>query len=203
MYQRTRGTGMNPLWVLIGVNVIIFITTLIDQQNVIFNRFALIPVILGQQPWTLLTYMFLHAGWYHIIFNMITLYFFGTFTIALVGETAFLTTYFVGGIVGGLVFYLFALIPSPLFQNSYYSGVVGASGAIYALGGFLVVMRPNIRVITFPIPIPMPLWVAILIGFVLISFIPGIAWQAHLGGLVYGLAVGFYFRQRERKGRYY
>jgi membrane associated rhomboid family serine protease len=46
------------------------------------------------------------------------------------------------------------------------------------------------------------LWVAILIGFVLVSFYPGVAWQAHLGGIVYGAAVGFYFRQRERRGRY-
>ena len=201
MYRRSRGFNLNPLWVLIGVNVIIFVTTLIDRQGLIYGRFALQPFTLGQHPWTLLTYMFLHGGWSHIIFNMITLYFFGTFTIALVGETAFLTTFFVGGIMGGLVFYLFSFVP--LFENNYYALLVGASGALYALGGFLVAMRPNTRVITFPLPIPMPLWVAILIGFVLVSFIPGVAWEAHLGGLIYGLLVGWYFRRRETKGRYY
>jgi membrane associated rhomboid family serine protease len=56
------------------------------------------------------------------------------------------------------------------------------------------------RVFIFPIPVPMPLWVAIIGGSILISFLPGIAWQAHLGGLVAGLLCGYYFR---KKGRYY
>jgi membrane associated rhomboid family serine protease len=201
MNRSNRGLSMSPLWVLIGVCIIIFITTLINEGP-IFNRFALVPREIGQQPWTLITYMFLHGGWSHILFNMITLYFFGTFTLQLVGETAFLTTFFVGGIFGGLVFILFSYIPLPYFQNSSYAYVVGASGAIYALGGLLMVMRPNTRVVTFPIPIPMPLWIAILIGFVLVAFNPGIAWQAHLGGIIYGAAVGYYFRQKERRGGY-
>jgi membrane associated rhomboid family serine protease len=192
MINRTnRRSGINPIWVLIGVTVVIFIAELINQ-NSIFQRFGLVPAEVGQQPWTIFTYIFVHAGWSHIIFNMITLYFFGTFAMALIGETAFLTTYFIGGIAGGLVY----IALSALMGNSY-SLVVGASGAIYALGGLLMVLRPNTRVITFPIPIPMPLWIAILIGFVLVSFMPGVAWQAHLGGLIYGAAVGYYFRRRE------
>jgi membrane associated rhomboid family serine protease len=195
-YRPYRRPGINPLWVLIGVNVVVFLATLINP-DVIYLRFGLIPSNIGQEPWTIFTYMFVHAGWTHIIFNMITLYFFGTFSMALVGETAFLVTYFVGGIVGGLVFLAF----SPLLGTSN-SIVVGASGAIYALGGLLLVMRPNTKVITFPIPIPMPLWVAILVGFVLVSFIPGVAWEAHLGGILYGAVVGYYYRRRERRGRY-
>ena len=202
-YGRNRGLNVNPLWVIIGVNVVIFLVSILDQRGLIENRFALIPAEIGQQPWTLLTYMFLHASIWHILFNMLTLYFFGTFAVALVGETAFLTTYFVGGIMGGLVFLLFSFIPLSYFQDTQYAAVVGASGAIYALGGLLMVMRPNTKVITFPIPIPMPLWVAILIGFVLVSFYPGVAWQAHLGGILYGAAVGYYFHRRETGGRYY
>ena len=202
-YGRNRGLNVNPLWVIIGVNVVIFLVSILDQRGLIENRFALIPADIGQQPWTLLTYMFLHASIWHILFNMLTLYFFGTFAVALVGETAFLTTYFVGGIMGGLVFLLFSFIPLSYFQDTQYAAVVGASGAIYALGGLLMVMRPNTKVITFPIPIPMPLWVAILIGFVLVSFYPGVAWQAHLGGILYGAAVGYYFHRRETGGRYY
>jgi membrane associated rhomboid family serine protease len=192
-YRINRRPGINPIWVLIGVNVVIFFASLIDP-NIILQRFGLVPATIGKEPWTLFTYMFVHAGWSHIIFNMITLYFFGTFVMALIGETAFLTTYFVGGIAGGLVYMAF----SSLMDNSY-SMVVGASGAIYSMGGLLMVLRPNTRVITFPIPIPMPLWIAILIGFVFVSFLPGVAWQAHLGGLVYGLAIGYYFRRREQR----
>jgi membrane associated rhomboid family serine protease len=202
MNRINRGFNLNPLWVLIGVNVVIFITTLLDSQGLIFTRFALSPIDIGQQPWTLVTYIFLHGGWYHILFNMISLYFLGTFMIQLVGETAFLTTYFIGGIIGGLAFILFSYLPSHYFVLSRYANVVGASGAIYALGGFLMVMRPNVRVVTFPLPIPMPLWVAILIGFVLVSFNPGVAWQAHLGGIVYGAAIGYYYRQKENRNRF-
>jgi membrane associated rhomboid family serine protease len=191
MRYQSRSKGINPIWVILGVNIMVFLATLIDQ-NAIFNRFGLVPITFGHNPWTVFTYMFVHAGWSHIIFNMITLYFFGTFALALVGETFFLITYFVGGIMGGLLYFALA----SLSGNSY-SVLVGASGAIYALGGLLLVMRPNARVITFPIPIPMPLWVAILVGFLLVAFLPGVAWQAHLGGILFGAAVGFYFRRRE------
>ena len=56
-----------------------------------------------------------------------------------------------------------------------------------------MVMRPNVRVMIFPLPIQIPLWIAVLVGFVLVTFFPGVAWQAHLGGILYGAAVGFYF----------
>jgi uncharacterized protein len=195
-YRPYRRPGINPIWVLIGVNFVVFVATLINPES-IYQHFGMIPAFIKDAPWTIFTYMFVHAGWSHIIFNMITLYFFGTFVMALVGETVFLTTYFVGGIAGGLVFFALA----PVFHDMS-AVLVGASGAIYALGGFLMVMRPNTRVMTFPIPIPMPLWVAVLIGFVLVSFIPGVAWQAHLGGIVYGAAIGYYYRRREMRGRY-
>ncbi|MDD5703674.1 MAG: rhomboid family intramembrane serine protease [Dehalococcoidales bacterium] len=190
-YRPYRRQGINPLWVIIGVTLVIFITTLINREA-IYLRFGLIPALIGESPWTIFTYIFVHAGWYHIFFNMLTLFFFGTFTMSLVGETAFLITYFAGGMVGGLFYLAYALfIGNPLVP------MVGASGAVYALGGLLMALRPNTRVITFPIPIPMPLWIAILVGFVMISFFPNVAWQAHLGGLLFGLAVGFYFRRRE------
>jgi membrane associated rhomboid family serine protease len=191
MRYQSRSKGINPIWVILGVNIMVFLATLVDQ-NTIFIRFGLVPITFSHNPWTVFTYMFVHAGWSHIIFNMITLYFFGTFALALVGETFFLVTYFVGGIMGGLLYFAVASL-----SGDSYSILVGASGAIYALGGLLLVMRPNARVITFPIPIPMPLWVAILVGFLLVAFLPGVAWQAHLGGILFGTAIGFYFRRRE------
>jgi membrane associated rhomboid family serine protease len=57
-------------------------------------------------------------------------------------------------------------------------------------------MRPNAKVLMFFV-IPMPLWVGILVGFLLVTFNPGVAWQAHLGGLAYGALVGWYYRRRE------
>lgn len=198
-YGRRSSFYLNPLYVLIGVNTIILIATFINE-NLIFSRFALIPALVGQEPWTLFTYMFLHAGLWHLIGNMITLYFFGIYVIALIGETNFLTTYFIGGIVGALLFFVL----SPLTGTSY-AVCVGASGAIYALGGVLVAMVPKVKVYSLPIPIPLPLWVVIVFGFFITMLLSlevssfNVAWQAHLGGLVYGLAIGYYFRSRRQR----
>jgi membrane associated rhomboid family serine protease len=192
-YRPYRSSGINPIWIILGVNVMVFLASLIDQ-NVIFTRFGLIPVEFSSHLWTVFTYMFVHANWSHIIFNMLTFYFFGTFAMALVGEGYMVITYFVGGIIGGLLYYVMA----PLTHNDF-SVLVGASGAIYSLGGLLLVMRPNARVITFPIPVPIPLWIAILVGFLLVAFLPGVAWQAHLGGILFGAVVGYYFRRRETR----
>jgi uncharacterized protein len=189
-YRRYSQSGISPIWVLIGVNFLIFIATYFDSQNSIFARFALDPSQVGSQPWTLVTYMFLHANWVHIIFNMISLYFLGTFTIYVIGETAFLVVYFMGGIVSGLIILLFAQ-----FINT--GIVVGASGAIFAMGGLLMVLRPNIRVMMFPIPVEIPLWISILISFVIVAFNPGVSWEGHLGGIVYGAAVGYFYKRRE------
>jgi membrane associated rhomboid family serine protease len=135
--------------------------------------------------------MFVHAGFGHIFANMLTLFFFGSYLSRLIGDGRFLITYFGGGILGGIMYILLgpSLIPA-----------IGASGAIYAVAGALVMLRPNLRVLLYFI-VPMPLWVVILVFFVIWSipgFIPGIAWQAHLGGLIFGLIAGYIFRRRER-----
>ena len=137
--------------------------------------------------------MFVHAGFGHIFGNMITLYFFGSFLSQLVGRNKFLMLYFGGGILGNI---LYLLLGDPL------SIAVGASGAVYAVAGALVMMMPNLKVRLYFI-LPMPLWVVVLVFFGLWSipgFMPGIAWQAHLGGLIVGLIAGYFFRKR---GRYY
>jgi membrane associated rhomboid family serine protease len=120
---------------------------------------------------------------------MLTLYFFGSYLSRLVGDRRFLITYFGGGILGNILFILLG----PLFSIA-----IGASGAVFALGGALTVMRPRLTVFVFPIPAPIPLWAAVIGGFVILSFIPFVAWQAHLGGLVFGLIIGYFFRKRER-----
>jgi uncharacterized protein len=190
-YRRDRGTMINPIWLIMGVNLLVLIARYINE-NQIDMHMGLAGITFTHQPWNLLTYMFVHAGILHYFFNMLTLYFFGNYVLSLLGEGRFLLIYFIGGILGGVFFILLA--PSNHM-------VVGASGAIFALGGVLAVMRPNIKVITLPIPVPLPLWIAIMLSFLVLSFLPGVAWQGHLGGLVCGLLMGSYFRQRERRRR--
>ena len=81
-----------------------------------------------------------------------------------------------------------------------YSLAIGASGAVFALGGALAILAPNVKVVVFPIPAKMPLWIAVIGGFVILSFVSGVAWQAHAGGLLTGLAAGLLFK---RENRYY
>ncbi len=110
----------------------------------------------------------------------------------LLGGRKFLTVFLIGGILGNV---LYLLLGEP------FSIAIGASGAVFALGGVLAVMRPKIKVLVFPIPVPLPLWAAVIGGFLIISAFPNVAWQAHLGGLVWGLVIGYFFKKRERTYR--
>ena len=186
-YRSYQGFRLSPILIIVAVNFLLFIATMIFQ-DLIF-RLGLIPAAFWERPWTILTNMFVHAGFWHIFANMLTLYFFGTYLSRLVGDNKFLIVYFGGGILGNI---LYILLAPPL------SVAVGASGAVFALAGALTVMVPKLRVFVFPIPIPIPLWIAVIGGFLILSLLPFVAWQAHLGGLIFGLIAGYFFRRRER-----
>jgi membrane associated rhomboid family serine protease len=190
--------GISPILVIIVANLFIYVLIFIlgkislPLTEKIFLSLALpMPEYFWAQPWTIVTSMFLHTRFWHIFANMITLYFFGTAFNRLVGEKRFLLVYFSGGIIGNIFLLLLAGFAP-------YSVALGASGAVFALAGGLVMMRPKLPVIIFPIPIPVPLWVAVMGGFLLLSFMPSVAWQAHLGGLIVGLIAGYISRRRER-----
>ena len=187
IYRSYRRSGLNPILIIIGINFLLFIATLISRDLIFL--FGLQPASFLERPWTIITSMFIHAGFWHIFANMFTLYFFGSYLFQLVGKSRFLLVYFGGGILGN-IFYLFLGHP--------FIPAVGASGGVFALAGTLVMLRPKLRVFVFPIPIPIPLWIAVIGGFLILSFMPGIAWQAHFGGLIFGLTAGFLFRRRER-----
>lgn len=191
MSYRPRTTNLTPIWVLIAVNFLVFIATTIRPEAI--ELLGVQRATIASQPWTIISAMFTHGGFTHIIFNMITLYFYGMYALSLVGEARFLMVYFIGGLAGNA---LYLLLTGPFSPPA-----VGASGAIFALGGLLVVLVPRLKVMIFPIPIPMNLWIAILF-FALISLSPGIAWQAHMGGLVTGIIAGYIFRMKARRSRY-
>ena len=186
-YRSYQGFRLNLIWTLIILNFILFIARLINPELIFL--LGLNPASFTARPWTIVTSLFVHANFLHIFFNMITLYFFGTYLTRLLGENKFLIVYFGGGILGS-IFYI--LLGPP------FSIAVGASGAVFALGGALAIMRPKLPVIVFPIPAPMPLWVAVIGGVFIISFLPFVAWQAHLGGIIFGLITGYFFKKRER-----
>ncbi len=186
-YRGHRRFAEISVLALIAANLVLFIATLADPD--LIYTLGLQPAIWLEKPWTLLTNLFIHGSMWHIAANMLTLYFFGRYLSMMIGDTRFLIVYFLGGIIGN--FFYILLEPSG-------PTAIGASGAIFAVAGVLTLMAPKLRVFIFPIPAPLPLWVAVIGGFVILSFFPNVAWQAHLGGLALGLVAGYFFRGKQR-----
>lgn len=154
---------------------------------------AFVPVVGEAQPWRFLTSAFLHSPnqILHIAFNMIALWSVGPFLEHSLGRWRYLALYLLSA-VGGSVMYLLLASPDAL---SWYTILVGASGAVFGLfGAVLVVLR---RVGRSAGGIVGVLVVNAVLGFVL----PGVAWQAHLGGLLVGAGLGaaFAYAPRERR----
>jgi membrane associated rhomboid family serine protease len=191
--RRSQWPEAKSVLILIGLNLIFFIASLFNDS--LIGTLGLQPSTWTKEPWTVLTSMFMHGGFFHIFANMFTLYFLGSYLCNMIGDKWFIIIYFVGGIIGGFFFILFSLY-TPLSNAN--SLVIGASGAVFAAAGALTALAPKMKVLVFPIPAPIPLWVAILGGFLLMSFLPGVAWEAHLGGLLVGLIAGFILRKRKR-----
>lgn len=127
---------------LIFFNIIVFIFFLIFPD--LIERFALKPqdILQGKNIWALVTHMFMHAGFFHLFFNMFTLFFIGNFIEKIVGRKRFFWFYLLAGVLGGIFFVLASLIG---LSNPEIYGV-GASGAIFGLLGLMAVMTPKARV---------------------------------------------------------
>jgi len=187
-YRSYRSDNIAPILAIIILCFLVYIATIVAGilGHDLIPLLGLRTASFLAQPWTIVTNLFVHGSIWHLVFNMLTFYFFGSFLSRLVGTRAFLIIYFFGGILGNV---FFMLLGSP------FAIVIGASGAIFALGGALAVLTPRLRVYVFPIPAPIPLWAAVLGGFLIMSFVPGVAWQGHLGGLVFGLIAGLVLRR--------
>jgi len=180
--------SLDLILILITINIALYVVVVISPEW--GNALAIEAGNIWSKPWTLLTSMFVHASIFHIFANMLALFFFGSYLLRIMGSRQFLITYFGGGLLGSILFGL--LGPSGQLA-------VGASGAIFALGGALAILQPNLKVFIIPIPVPMPLWIAVIGGFVVLSFLPFVAWEAHLGGIIFGLVSGYLFKNRARR----
>lgn len=168
-----------------------------------FNSIFLLPQAGVIQPWRLLTVALVHDGFFHVGLNMLALWFIGRSLEPLLGRSRFLALYLIGALGGSVAVALLA------------PGVwtVGASGAIFALFGALLVIGrhigADIRVIAILIGINFA-WPFVLAGINAIGSgdfagslaAVGISWQAHLGGLLTGAVVGLiYSRTRAPRQR--
>ena len=177
---------------LIAANVALFILTQLPPGRVLTIWLGLMPAGVVEQLriWQPATYMFLHADLFHLLFNMLALWMFGTELERLWGRRYFLKFYFVCGIGAGLLTVVFALLPFSFSRALYESLVIGASGAIYGLllaYGLYFPDRPILMFLLFPIPAKYFVMIIGAIAFYSsLGATGGIASATHLGGLVVG-----------------
>lgn len=172
---------MTP-WVtrLLFVNVIVFMLSASNPQ--ILRDFSFVPAWVVSRPWTVFTYMFLHAGFMHLFFNMLGLFFFGPRLENRLGSRDFLILYFLSGLGGALLSVFFA--PN--------AAIVGASGAVFGvLLGFALFWPTEPIYIWGIVPIQARWLVALMAGLALSGGFSGssdgVAHFAHLGGFLAAL----------------
>jgi membrane associated rhomboid family serine protease len=191
-YGSTLSFGPGPLSTalkaLIGANVAMFLAQTFVPA--VMWTLGLMPAaVLGEfRIWQLGTYMFLHGGVFHLLFNMLALWMFGTELERIWGTRYFLKFYFVTGIGAAALTVLFSLMPFGFAQQLQHAIVVGASGAIYGLLLAYAMYFPDRPIyMYFVFPIPAKYFVAIMGALAFYSSISdssGIANATHLGGLL-------------------
>lgn len=185
----------NVLVKLIIVNAVVFLVVRLGSFFLgiaphIFSEWFVLSDNLNTllyRPWTLFSYGFLHIGFFHVLFNMIWLYWFGQIALNLFSGKRLFTIYMLGALFGGLLFVL-AYNLFPVFAESR-AFLIGASGAVTAIMIFIATYTPNteIRIFTFTIK----LWhIALFLFLFDLVRIPtsgnagGLL--AHVGGAIFG-----------------
>ncbi|MCL2785669.1 MAG: rhomboid family intramembrane serine protease [Methanomassiliicoccaceae archaeon] len=204
------GRRYNATMVLAMSNIVIFAVIEIAYRgtfNVTLLELGLKFSMVTQEPWTLITSMFIHADFFHLIFNMLFLIAIGIPLESRIGKRRFLTVYIAGGIIGSLVF-AFAE-----WGTSLSVVLVGASGAISALMGAMIMLYPREKIMFFLGPLltnRFSVYVPILVWFGLQFFLfmfdsSPVAYAAHIGGFAGGAVIAWVIRPSNpaspRKGR--
>lgn len=182
--------------ILIGINLAVFIAIQADRSlldDVVLygawppKPFAPTSGVAGGEWYRFVTSMFAHEAYWHIGFNMLSLWWVGGPLEAALGRARYLAVYFVSGLSGGALTYLLA---SPT------DGSLGASGAIFGLFGATAVLMRRLNYDMRPV-------VALLAINMIFTFNPAmnIAWQAHIGGLVAGVVTGYAMVHAPREKR--
>jgi membrane associated rhomboid family serine protease len=169
---------MTP-WVLrlIVANVAIYFLQVSGTLS--FDRFVFVPQLVLVQPWSIVTYMFLHGGGSHLFFNMLGLFFFGSRVEMRLGGDRFLWLYFISGIAGALL--SFVLSPG--------AAIIGASGGVYGIMMAFAMFWPREPIYIWGVvPIEVRWLVVIYTAFSVLGGVgatgDNVAHFAHLGGFV-------------------
>jgi membrane associated rhomboid family serine protease len=175
---------------LILANIVVFVAGWVAPSFDFAGWFGLIPeAVFGLELWRIVTYMFLHASFFHILFNMLSLWMFGVELERRWGKRYFTKYYFVCGVGAAITTLLLALM---LGERSlmYTLPTIGASGAVYGILLAFGLYFPHVPILMFFVfPVPARYAVMIMGGIALLSSMQsagGVAHAAHLGGLVAG-----------------
>ncbi|MFQ3212821.1 MAG: membrane associated rhomboid family serine protease [Marivirga sp.] len=187
----------NALNQLIIINAIVFVGLGLLGVIASFSGGSTIFVLIDKQftipaditsfiyrPWTLITYAFSHAGFMHILFNMLALYWFGMLISEYLGSAKVVNLYVLGAIAGGVVFLLgYNLVPALAERGA--GGMVGASAAVYAVAAAAATLLPDYR---FNLVFIGPVKIKYIVAVYILTSILGSAGSnaggnlAHLGG---------------------
>jgi membrane associated rhomboid family serine protease len=165
------------------------------------------PVLLLVRPWTLFTYMFLHYDFFHVLFNILYLYWFGRLFLQLVDEHKLLTIYIWGGL-GGAAIYMLSFNLLPAFHPGGGGAILlGASASVMAILFAVARIRPDFKVYLFLIG-PVKLKYLALGAFIIdLISIPGMSntggHLAHIGGALIGLYYGWKLSEGKISGSYF
>jgi len=198
---------------LIIINLILFVATLFGEDFMVGTFAMFFPASPYFRWWQVITHMFMHGGFWHIFFNMYTLFIFGTVLERAIGSRKFLVFYFITGL-GAValhtgVEYLQALSyassgNTAALQALYMTPTVGASGAIYGvLIGYAMMYPDSILTLIFPpVSLKAKWFVLIFAGIELLTGVTGtadgVAHFAHLGGMLIGWLLMLYWKKSHR-----
>ena len=175
--------------------VLIFIVFILQISVSGFtDYFKLVGNEAFSRPWILLTSIFLHGSLEHLMYNLLALALFGIILENIINTKRFLILFFSSGLIASIV------------SSFFYNSALGASGAIYGILGALVLLRPNMQIWAYYVP--MPMYIAGVVYFFVNFFgaylgIGSTGYIAHLSGLVVGLFFGFRYIKKYGEHRKY
>lgn len=201
----------NTLTKLIYINLIVFLLVGIchvvcrlmlfdDSRLLSYIAMPAHPIALLHKPWTLISYMFVHQGFIHILFNVLNLYWFGKLFLTYFNQKQLVGLYILGGIFGGL-FYLLAFNLLPYYQTAISGSILlGASASVLAIMTGIAAYNPNMEIGLILIGRVKLIYIAIVFFFLSLFSVVGQnagGNLAHLGGI----GMGYLFALRMKKGK--
>ena len=218
---------------ILVANIIIFTLFWLSSQNILLDQkfaenmwgtedrpgvFVMVPgeIIHGQRLFTLFTSMFMHAGWFHLLGNMLFLYVFGDNIEDAFGHAGYLVFYIISGLVASLA-HIVSIFFAPFIGSlvgisntlDLTAGVVGASGAISGVLGAYIVLYPKAKIVALVFYFILPVPAIVFLGFWFImqwfygffDISGGVAYWAHIGGFIAGMILALIFGLKRKKVR--